>query len=64
MQKKIKTAIIYISKHRTTKKVARIIADKLNLGKTELTNLSKEKKLDIKTFGRIVNKGSIHMASA
>jgi len=59
----MKTIIIYISKHGTTEKVARIIADKLNSGKTELVNLSKEKIMDIETFDRIIIGGSIHMAS-
>ncbi len=59
----MKTVIIYISKHGTTEKVARIIADKLNSGKTELVNLSKENLMDIETFDRIIIGGSIHMAS-
>lgn len=59
----MKTVIIYISKHGTTEKVARIIADKLETGKTEFVNLSKEKLIDIETFDRIIIGGSIHMAS-
>lgn len=59
----MKTVIIYISKHGTTEKVARIIADKLESGKTEFVNLSKEKLIDIETFDRIIIGGSIHMAS-
>jgi len=59
----MKTGIIYISKHGTTEKVARIIANKLNSGKTVLINLSKDKIDDIETFDRIIIGGSIHMAS-
>lgn len=59
----MKTVIVYISKHGTTEKVARIIADKLNSGKTELVNLRKENTFDIETFDRIIIGGSIHMAS-
>ena len=59
----MKTVIIYISKHGTTEKVAKIIADKLNLGKTDLINLSKEKIINIESFDRIIIGGSIHMAS-
>ncbi len=60
---KMKTVIIYISKHGTTEKVARIIADKLNSGETELINISKDKIKDIETFDRIIIGGSIHMAT-
>jgi len=63
MQKEMKTGIIYISKHGTTEKVARIIADKLNPNETELINISKDKIKDIETFDRIIIGGSIHMAS-
>jgi len=59
----MKTGIIYISKHGTTEKVARIIAEKLNSDETELINLSKGKVKDIETFDRIIIGGSIHMAS-
>jgi len=63
-EKKMKTVIFYISKHGTTEKVARRIADKLNLGKTELVNLKNENlQIDIETFDRIIIGGSIHMAS-
>jgi len=63
MQKEMKTGIIYISKHGTTEKVARIIADKLNPNKTQLIDLRKEKIKDLETFDRIIIGGSIHMAS-
>ncbi|MCY1634970.1 flavodoxin domain-containing protein [Marinifilum sp. D737] len=59
----MKTGIIYISKHGTTEKVARIIAGKLNSNETQLINLSKEKIKDIETFDRIIIGGSIHMAT-
>ncbi|MCF6271049.1 MAG: flavodoxin domain-containing protein [Melioribacteraceae bacterium] len=59
----MKTVIIYISKHGTTEKVTRIIADKLNSGKTELVNLRNENLMDIEIFDRIIIGGSIHMAS-
>ncbi len=63
MQKEIKTGIIYISKHGTTEKVAKIIADKLDSGETELINISKVQIKDIETFDRIIIGGSIHMGS-
>jgi len=59
----MKTGIIYISKHGTTEKVARIIADNLHPDETQLINLGKEKIKDIETFDRIIIGGSIHMAS-
>ncbi len=37
----MKTAILYLSKHGTTEKVARIIGDKLEEKDTELINLEK-----------------------
>ncbi|NOY50434.1 MAG: flavodoxin [Chlorobi bacterium] len=59
----MKTVIIYISKHGTTEKVARLIADKLDPGKTELINLGKDKVVGIDAFDRIIIGGSIHMAT-
>ncbi|MCZ4694601.1 flavodoxin [Ancylomarina euxinus] len=63
MQKEMKTGIIYISKHGTTEKVARIIADKLHPNETQLINLNEEKIKDFETFDRIIIGGSVHMAS-
>lgn len=59
----MKTIIIYISKHGTTETVAKIIADKLNSGKTELVNLRNEEIMDLESFDSIIIGGSIHMAS-
>jgi len=59
----MKTLIVYKSKHGTTEKVARLIAEKLDSSKTELVNLSKAKTMDIEGFDRIIIGGSIHIAS-
>ena len=50
----MKTAILYLSKHGTTEKVARIIGDKLEEKDTELINLEKYNRLWINTIGLLL----------
>lgn len=54
------TAIIYMSKHGTTQKVASKIYEELNNQKVELIDLRKSKTPDISNFSTIVIGGSIH----
>ena len=57
----MKTAIIFISKHGTTQKVASEIAQKLKEEDTILIDLAKEKVASLQEFERIILGGSIHM---
>ena len=54
------TAVIYMSKHGTTHKVAEKIYEGLNDPKVELIDLRKNKAPDISGFSKIVIGGSIH----
>lgn len=56
----MKTAIIYISKHGTTFKIASKISEKLS-GEVHLINLEKTKMKTLDEFDRIIIGGSIHM---
>lgn len=56
----MKTAIIYLSKHGTTDKVAHEIASKLNLDQIEIFELGKDTIPDAFDFERIIIGGSIH----
>jgi menaquinone-dependent protoporphyrinogen oxidase len=56
----MKTAIVYISKHGTTEKVAMQIAEKMNVPKENLLNLRENRNPDISSYGRILIGGSIH----
>lgn len=58
----MKTAIIYISKHGTTEKVARIISDKLMPGEVHMIDLRKDDILNLDAFDRIIIGASIHMS--
>ena len=62
-KQKMKTGIIYISKHGTTEKVAKIIAKKLNISDIELINLRKDKIESIEHFDQLIIGGSIHMST-
>ena len=55
----MKTAIVYISQHGTTEKVARFLAEK-SKQQVELISLKKEKSPDVSSFDRIILGGSIH----
>ncbi len=57
---KMKTAIIYSSKHGTTEKVARMISDGLSEHETQLISLSVKQPIDLSQFDTIVVGGSIH----
>jgi menaquinone-dependent protoporphyrinogen oxidase len=50
----MKTAIIYVSKHGTTEKAARKIAEKLGNQHVTLFNLKEEKQLDMEPFDGII----------
>ncbi|MDR1882269.1 MAG: flavodoxin domain-containing protein [Prevotella sp.] len=50
----MKTAIIYVSKHGTTEKVARMIAGKLGSRDVSLFNLKEQKNPDINSFDGII----------
>lgn len=57
------TAIIYISKHGTTKKIAELIKTKLDSYQTHIFNLKKTGPIDLAKFDTIVIGGSIHVGS-
>lgn len=56
----MKTAIVYISKHGTTQKVANQIAEKLKVPKENIFNLRENRDPDIGSFDRVIVGGSIH----
>lgn len=56
----MKTAIIYSSKHGTTDKVARDIANKLGSDQIEMFEMGKDTVSDPDDFERIIVGGSIH----
>ncbi|MCK5074872.1 MAG: flavodoxin [Calditrichia bacterium] len=55
------TAIIYMSKHGTTVKVANLIKEKINGQNIDLINLKKDKAPDIAQYEKIIIGGSIHV---
>ncbi|MCF7858769.1 MAG: flavodoxin domain-containing protein [Candidatus Cloacimonetes bacterium] len=56
-------AVIYMSKHGTTEKIAKIIRIELNNSNVKLFNLKKTKKIDLEQFDIIIIGGSIHAGS-
>ncbi|MDA3813723.1 MAG: flavodoxin [Candidatus Cloacimonetes bacterium] len=56
-------AIIYMSKHGTTEKVAELIKTKLDSYQTHIFNLKKTKLIDLAKFDTIIIGGSIHVGS-
>jgi len=56
----MKTAIVYISKHGTTEKVAKMIQAKVGLNQATLFNLRLSQNPDIKDFDAVIIGGSIH----
>lgn len=58
----MKTAIVYLSSHGTTKNIAKIIAEKLE-GQVDLINLKDQSKLDISAFDQIIIGASIHVGT-
>lgn len=59
----MKTAIIYLSKHGTTDKVAHEIANKLGPDQTKIFELGKDTISDPEDFDQIIIGGSIHAGS-
>ncbi len=59
----MKTAIIYVSKHGTTEKVAQEIKNKIGDDKTQLFNLRANNKIDLTQFEQVIIGGSIHAGS-
>ena len=57
----MKTAIVFISKHGTTHRVADQIAQKLDDKGIAIIDLAKEKNVNIDIYDRIILGGSIHM---
>jgi len=55
----MKTALIYISKHGTTERVAGLISERMS-GGIDLINLRYEKNPDISSYDSIILGGSIH----
>ena len=61
----MKTAIIYASKHGTTEKVARSIAEKLmETNEVELFSLKKNPNIDISGFETVILGSSVYMGQA
>jgi len=61
----MKTAIIYASKHGTTEKVARSIAEKLTgTNEVELFSLKKNPNIDISGFETVILGSSVYMGQA
>ena len=59
----MKTALIFISKHGTTEKVAQDIANKLGKEQTELINLKNNSSPNLEAYDRIILGGSIHVGA-
>lgn len=60
MLHQMKTAILYLSKHGTTLKVAHEIANKLAPDQTEIFEFGKDEISDLGSFDQIIIGGSIH----
>ncbi|MCK5052481.1 MAG: flavodoxin domain-containing protein [Candidatus Cloacimonetes bacterium] len=57
------TAIIYMSKHGTTEKIAELIKSKLKPDKTQIFNLKKIRSIELENYDIIIIGGSIHVGS-
>lgn len=57
------TAIIYMSKHGTTKKIAELLKSKLDSDQTQIFNLKKAKSIELRNYDTIIIGGSIHIGS-
>lgn len=57
------TAIIYMSKHGTTEKIAELLKSKLDSDQTQLFNLKKAKSIELRNYDTIIIGGSIHIGS-
>jgi menaquinone-dependent protoporphyrinogen oxidase len=60
----MKTAIIYISKHGTTAKVAQMIAERLSGNQVSVINLKKDKHPDINSYDGIILGISIYASAS
>lgn len=56
----MKTAILYATCHGTSRKVAEMLSDKLQIDKTDVYDLKNQKNFDINLYDTIVIGGSIH----
>jgi menaquinone-dependent protoporphyrinogen oxidase len=56
----MKIAIIYVSKHGTTEKVAQEINNKIGNDKAQIFNLRANNKIDLTQFEQVIIGGSIH----
>ena len=59
----MKTAIIFMSKHGTTAKIAELLKSKLVNDGVQLFNLKNDEPKDLNEFGTIIIGGSIHVGS-
>lgn len=57
------TAIIYISKHGTTEKIAELLKSKLEPDQTQLFNMKKTKLIELENYDTIIIGASIHVGS-
>ena len=57
------TAIIYMSKHGTTEKIAELLKGKLDPDQTQIFNLKKSKSIELENYDTIIIGGSIHVGS-
>ena len=55
------TAIIYMSKHGTTEKIAELLKSKLEPDQTQIYNLKTIRSIDIEFYDTIIIGGSIHV---
>ncbi len=60
----MKTAIIYLSKHGTTKKVAGMIEARMVSDEVTMIDLKKNKKPDLSSFDRIIIGSSVYLGVA
>ena len=57
------TAIMYMSKHGTTEKIAELIKTKVDSYQSHIFNLKKTGSIDLENFDTIIIGGSIHVGS-
>ncbi len=57
------SAIIYISKHGTTEKIAELIKNNLELEQTKIFNLKKTNSIELENYDTVIIGGSIHVGS-
>lgn len=57
------TAIIYMSKHGTTKKIAELFKSKLEPEQTQIFNLKTTESIELENYDTVIIGGSIHIGS-